>query len=429
MGITAFYTRIKRNRLIADSFWSIFGSVVGYGLSLISGIILARYMGDETYGEFGMVKQMLIYMCIVATFGMGITSTQFIARATNENEKIRYTISALLISTAFSSILALILFLFSAKLAIFLGSEAFQTPLHITALALIFCSTYTTGTGLLSGLKLFKSITLIKVIYGLSMLIGCVALFYCFGLNGAVWGLTISYLSVSIACLLIIKHHLVLTGLTFDNLKRDSYMMMTFSIPIVLHETVYGLMNWILMLVIAKLSDYSQLGLYTAAAIWGSTIMFIPTAMRSVALSHLSSSMKNKYSHHIILKRLVFITALSVIIPMCIIVTCSGFIQSLYGSDYIGLSKIISITCISCVFNAIIFIVTQELTSKGKNWPVFISRLIGNICAIIMTVLLINIFHQPGALSATLTCLCSAIIMSGVLMIYFISDKSKPIED
>lgn len=418
MNLNSIYNKLKGYKLISDSVWSILGSVLGYGLSLISGVILARCMGDTVYGEFGMVKQMLIYMCIVATFGMGITGTRFIADADVEKDLSSKMIAALLISTLFSLFLAIPLFIFSSQIASFLGSRSFLMPLKITSLALIFCGSYTTGTGLLSGLKEFKQITLIKIIYGFMMLIGCVLLYCILGLNGAVWGLAVCYFIVTVFCLIVIHRRASLLKFDTNEVQKVAKKMLLFSIPVVLHEAIYGVMNWLLMLIIAKMTDYSQLGLYTAAAIWGSTIMFIPTALRSVALSHLSSSQSDETSHYRILNRLIIITSVSVAVPMIIIILCSGFIQSLYGPSYDGLSQVISVTCLSCIFNAVIFILTQELTSKGNNWSIFISRFIGNCCAILLTFVLIEYFNQKGAISASWACLFSAVIMALSLFIY-----------
>lgn len=418
MGLISVYYRLKGNGLFTDSVWSIFGSVIGYGLSLISGILLARYMGDTIYGEFGMVKQMLIYMCIVATFGMGITGTRFVAHVESKKDLSSTMVAAMLISTIFSMILAIPLFLFSDPIAIFLGSETFSIPLKITSIALILCASYTTGTGLLSGLKKFKQITLIKIVYGVTMLLGCVSLYYLLGLNGAVWGLTLCYFVVTVFCIVVIHQNTSFLRIEINKVWTVSKQMFLFSVPVVLHEAVYGFMNWFLMLVIAKMTDYSQLGLYAAAATWGSTIMFIPTALRSVALSHLSSSQDDIRSHNVILKRLVVITSLSVAAPMIVIIIFSGYIQSLYGPSYDGLSHVISVTCMSCIFNAIIFIFTQELTSRGNTWSIFISRFIGNCCAILLTFILIKYFNQKGAISASWACLFSAVIMASVLYVY-----------
>ena len=62
MNLNSIYNKLKGDKLISDSVWSILGSVLGYGLSLFSGVILARCMGDNVFGGVGMVKKMLIYM-------------------------------------------------------------------------------------------------------------------------------------------------------------------------------------------------------------------------------------------------------------------------------------------------------------------------------------------------------------------------------
>ncbi|HIX44931.1 MAG TPA: oligosaccharide flippase family protein, partial [Candidatus Barnesiella excrementipullorum] len=49
-----FLDRLKQSSIFKDSFWALLGNVLGKGLALIAGIVVARFLGNETYGEYGM---------------------------------------------------------------------------------------------------------------------------------------------------------------------------------------------------------------------------------------------------------------------------------------------------------------------------------------------------------------------------------------
>lgn len=46
--------RLLSSNLFKDSFWALFGTVIGKALSLFAGIIVARFLGKGLYGEYGM---------------------------------------------------------------------------------------------------------------------------------------------------------------------------------------------------------------------------------------------------------------------------------------------------------------------------------------------------------------------------------------
>ena len=85
MGFINIYNRLKGSDLAKDSFWALFGNFIGKGLSLIAGIAVARFLGSEVYGEYGIIKSTLIMIAIFSSFGLGITATKFIAETKDKN--------------------------------------------------------------------------------------------------------------------------------------------------------------------------------------------------------------------------------------------------------------------------------------------------------------------------------------------------------
>ena len=77
--------RLFQSKLFKDSFWAIMGNGVGNLLIMLSGIFVARLLGKDLYGEYGVVKTTMFYIASFSCFGMGVTSTKFISQALKEN--------------------------------------------------------------------------------------------------------------------------------------------------------------------------------------------------------------------------------------------------------------------------------------------------------------------------------------------------------
>lgn len=410
-------SKIKSSSLIKDSLWSVIGSVVGYGLSLISGVLLARSMGTEIYGEFGLIKQTLTQISVISTFGLGVTCTHFVSKHKKSGILNGICSATASISIVFSSILGILLYVFSEKLAIFLGSVNLDVPLKITAFILILNSCFISSQGLLSGMKQFKYIAVLKFIYGFSMLLSCISLYQLYGLNGAVIGILVTYLLVVI----VVFGHIAATlhgiSASWRKVKKYGSILVRFSTPIAIQECFYATLSWLLIAIVAKFSSFNQLGIYSAALQWLNVIMFIPMAMRFVALSYLSSSTKDENDHKKVLSKIVLITVLSVFLPLTIVVVGADYISSFYGTSFIGLPTVMRVVCLSSVFESIVFVITQEYTSYGHTWIICRSRILGNVCAMVVTLLLICKFNIYGALSAALGLCCSSFVIAALLII------------
>lgn len=415
--------RLKRSTLFKDSFWGVFGSAVGYGLSLISGILIAREMGKEVYGEFGMIKQTLGYIAVISTFGLGSTCTRYMARYKSRTMVKKYITSAtLIISASFSILLAILLFIFARKLSIILDNILLEVPFKITSIVLIFNSVYTSFQGLLSGEKRFKAVAMIKIAYGFLMLITTVLFFRIWKLNGAIIGLLVTFVLSSLLCMKYVRISTSTRRLNIKKLFDYSAHLIKFSLPIAIQEGFNVALQWAFIFIIVRLSDYGQLGIYTAAGQWLSVLTFIPMSLRFVALSHLSS-VSNVSTHKRTLKYLIIITLITTLLPLLIILPLSGFISSFYGSTFLTMPPVLCVLCSSAVFEALTMTLSQESIAKGNTWIVCNSKLIGQLIGIGIVVVLIITKTFPAALSAAVALLLSSILTLIILSIAYRFNK------
>ena len=130
---------------------------------------------------------------------------------------------------------------------------------------------------------------------------------------------------------------------------------------------------------------------------WMSIVLFVPGALRNVALSNFASISDDLEKNHRILNRLLLINFVSTFIPFLVIAVLSNWTYLLYGDSYEGLPIVLNILVFTSVVTSLSNIYTQELIAKSLNWFLFVSKLIRDIGIVALTAFLI-IYTQKGAL-------------------------------
>ncbi len=67
------------SRLTRGVIWSFTGSLVARGIGLVSAIFVGRVLGQEGFGELGIIQNTVGMMGALAGFSMGLTANKHIA--------------------------------------------------------------------------------------------------------------------------------------------------------------------------------------------------------------------------------------------------------------------------------------------------------------------------------------------------------------
>ena len=409
-AIGANINRAKNSRFLKDSFWALFGNVANKGLALLAGILIARFLGVETYGEYGMIRTTLLYIAVFSTFGLGFTVTKFAAQAQG-NENIRTIVrAAMTISLVFSGMMALMVIVFAHPLAVFLEAPEIDSTLRLTAITIVFNSLVTVQTGVLAGLKQFRKNAEINVISGIVTFIATVGLTYYYHLNGAVMALLIANV---VNCFLnqIVIHRLT-RGAHQSSASIISMMrqQLRFSTPIAVQELAFSVSFWVGNLLLIKLSNYSELGLHAAASQWAGAVLFIPGVMQNVILSYLSKNINEQESHDILLKRMLLINFATAFVPFLIILSMSPFIVYFYGPNFHGLTIVLNISVAATVVRCLVQVYIQEYIAQGRTWELCFIRLSRDVVSVMMAYYLITNTYDSAAALYNLSYLVASIL-------------------
>lgn len=369
-----FINRIKNNSFAKDSIWSILGNGLGNALSLLAGIIIARFLGKDLYGEYGMVKTTMFYIAAFSTFGLGYTSTKFIADslATNSKDTKGIIDASMMITWTVSCFMCIFLFVFSSQLANYINTPQLSLAFKYLGIILISKAVSTTQTGILAGYKAFKELGINNIIFGIFLFLSSIVLTYYYSITGALLSLLISQI---ILCILnervIRKQHLIYQK---KSIKRYTKKLLTFSFPVALQELSYTICNWGSMLLITKFATIGEVGIYSAATQWGAIILFIPSLLQNVILSYLSNPNTKDLEHNKMIWRMIFINFTCTFIPFLFVYIFSGWIITFYGPSFVGLKAVMNVYAFSTVFMALGNVFQANLLAKGVNWPLFYLR-------------------------------------------------------
>lgn len=409
-------TRLRNSRLANDSFWALVGSALGKGLSFLAGVAIARLLGSELYGEYGTIKNTLMMIAIFSSLGLGYSATKFIAECmrTNDMQRIADTHRiAMLLTFAMSGVIALLLVIFAPHVALWIDAPHLDNTLRLSAIAIVFNAINTTQTGEMAGLGIYRRLAMNSAWAGIftfaSSVIG--ALYY--GFDGAIVALIVSLIFNAIINHISIRRVLKTSGPSRGIDRAYMRSIVRFSIPIALQESLYAITHWISIFILIKLAGYAELGISQAAVQWYAVLLFIPGALRNVALSHLAATNNDHESNNRILRRLMLINFVSTATPAIVVLLLAGYIASWYGATFDGLSTVLCISVVTAIVSSMANVLTQMFIAHGRNWTIFTASLLRDGGAVIATYFAILNFGH-GAL-------CAACSMFAFHIVYFIT--------
>lgn len=403
--------RIKASNFFKDSFWAVLGNGGGYGLLLLAGIIIARMLGKDLYGEYGFIKTTMFQFAAFATLGLGYTSTKFIAQHKTDTPAYLQSITKATISitTVISITTAILLFCFARPLATYLNEPTLTSSFRWLSAIIVFRAVNTTQFGIISGFGQFKSIAIINISVGCFLLAASVPMTYFFGLKGSLAVLAVS----QILCVALSQIALKKIAKTLPHQIEKPFVweITKFSIPVALQELTYALTRWLGFLIITKWSSMGEVGLFTAAELWFSVALMVPSMLYNVMLSHLSSSIHDVQKQGREINMMLAVNFVCTFIPFVVVFILSPWICSFYGSTFEKLDTVIRIFVFASIFTCCSNVLASELIALGRTWSLFFIRCLRDLLTVTVGYYLI-LKHQGIDASkdyAISTLVCAAI--------------------
>lgn len=329
-------------RFLGAAAWSVLGSVVSSGVTLIMLMLVARLLGKEVYGQFVVIQSTLSMVGVFAGFGIGAAATRYAAEL-----KTRDTIRlGHIITLAERTILAFgllastgLVFATGWMAKHILNAPGLSIPLAISACAVLFTALDSYQKSVLIGFESMRAFaigTVIGVIAGFPVML--LAANY-FGLQGAAVAMVVNALLQA-----SISRYQMTRELQKYKVQRSAKgclsewpVLWRFAFPALLAGALVGPAHWATQAMLANTPNgYAELAVLGIAMQWFNLIMFLPGTVGRVVLPMLTDHVtKNDHNN----SRRILLYAMSanaiVAVPMAVIVGAfAPNIMRLYGSGF-----------------------------------------------------------------------------------------------
>lgn len=419
--------KLLSSSLFKDSFWAVFGNGLGHFLLLLAGIVIARFLGKDIYGEYGVVKTTMFYIASFSTLGLGFTATRFVAKYKDVDDGLlKGSIYSSLSITAVSSlVLCLLLLVFAKPLAVYLDEPRLEIPFRFLGVIIISRAMSTTTGAVLGGIKNFKAAGVNNIVSGACMLILGSGFTYLWGLNGSLIALLTSQAILFLLNLgAIYKSSLYKLRLVVR--KKVTAPILNFTFPVALQELSYSLSQWGVILILTKFCSMGEVGLYTAAAQWNTIILFMPSLLSNVVLSYLSGSETAKKQQRL-LRLMLLVNFFATLVPFFLVYFCSDYIISFYGSTFVEMKDVMNILVFSTIFDCMSKVLQSNMISEGKNWSLFVFRTIRDLSLLVISYyILCTKAGEGGAVTFAVISLSTCVgYFVLLLMEYFFTHRAR----
>jgi O-antigen/teichoic acid export membrane protein len=370
------------HRLIKGSSWSLLGTIASRLASIVSTILLARLVGQQVFGEYGIILGTIGLLGVFAGFGLSLTGAKHVAefRSSDPARAGRIIAMTLRLAWCSSAVLGLALFVFSESLSSHvLGAPHLDTLLAAAIPMLILQTVIGAQSGIMSGFEAFRLIFRNNTAIGIlaaALLLGGVWLD---DLRGALLGTAFAYAAHVWLNQAVINGQRKKYGIPVPkSFTSELSLAWRFSLPSMLGNIAILTAIWLGNVVLVNKPDgYREMGIYTAANQWFNAMIILPNLIGQVALPILSErrSANDARGYRRLWLSSIGINAACVLPVVLVGAFASEFIMSAYGKDFAGTHGVLVMMLLAGALYAVLNAAAQLLVQEGRMWMVCFSNL------------------------------------------------------
>ncbi len=277
-------------RIASSALWSLLGEILSKGLMFLSWIVVARILGKEGFGEFGIIRTTITMFAIFGGMGLGLTANKYVSENRNNNKLYSGQIIGFTQIFAISSglLIGIIVFLGSNYLSMnMLKAPQLNIELKIAAIMLFFSAINGAQIGTLQGLEAYRRLALVNFWQGITALPFFIVGTYFWGLFGSI----VAYASIIIVYTVILQ-----LAIKSELKKQDIFVsyhgfadifpvLWKFIIPAALTGIAVSPFKWLCEALLAKHCGFKELGIFQASIVVTSSIIAVTSTLNAPLIS------------------------------------------------------------------------------------------------------------------------------------------------
>ncbi|MDD1596970.1 oligosaccharide flippase family protein [Riemerella anatipestifer] len=403
--------------------WILLGNIISKFILLVATILLAKYLGKDEYGQFGIIKSTILMFAMFAGLELGMTSTKYISQyKIRDKDKVRRVVGlSTLFSMVISCLVSFLVCVFAPQIASQINAPKLNDIIRISSLALLFSSLNGIQGGILAGLEKFKEISINNVLAGcISSVLLIVAARY-FNLKWVVVAFVLNFFFLFLFNFLTLRKSFY-SEFDVKLFSRENFkeleVLWKFSFPAILAGMMISPVVWICnYFLVNQPNGYSAMAEFDIANQWRNTILFIPTALAQIVLPMLASSVDDREEYKVIFNKNLKVNFVLGFFMVFIFIVLTPLIVHFYGENYERTTYPMIIMFITTGFITVNNVIGQAIASQGRMWLGFYVNLLWAIVLISNCYLLVDIY-QLGAVGISLAYLISYVVHTFLQFLY-----------
>lgn len=389
--------KLMKNKVVSNASWIICCRIIQSILTLVVGMMTARYLGPSNYGLINYAASIVSFMVPIMQLGLNNIMVQELINAPEKEGEILGT--SLLLSVIMSGVCMVGVFMFTAvvnagETETILVCVLYSINLLFQGLEMIqywFQSKYKAKYTMSVSLIAYVLVSAYKI-----YLLATQKSIYWFALSNA-----IDYMLISLTLICIYKK---LGGQRFSFSEQTAKAMVKKSSSYILSSlmvTIFAQTDRIMLKLM--LSDAAT-GYYTAATACVGITTFIYTAIVDSARPSIFSSLKSsKEKFEINVVRLYSaITYISLFVCAAIVIFAPWIISILYGSEYNPSISALRIVVWYSTFSYYGVVRNIWILAEGKQKLLIVINLLGALANVVLNAIFIPVMGVNGAALASL---------------------------
>lgn len=409
-------------KVINNSLILLFGGLFSGLFLFLFNVFMARLLSVKDFGTVLLVVSVFSFFSLAFEFGLGNSTTKFIAEFINRKERLTGIILSSIKLFAFTSMAsALLLFILSEFISINVFGNEITFYLELASIAVIFALIIRFCQSLLQGFQAMKHSMILTVINnGLRAFIPIIMVLIGFSVFGAVIGIIIGIAVAGMTSMALVFQFIKGKEMDFSNAIESKKELMGYGLLMYLPFLGIYLMPYLLNIFIGAFINAKEIS-YFAVSFSTVNLVFLFLMPLSMALLPMASSLCNELNKKSEMKLLgntflKYSLTGSLAITVLMALFSSSILSLFYGESYAVAGTVMAVLAVAVFFESIKVVVDPILNAVNK------AGIVSRIEAIKFSlIVLFGLFLIPGngLMGAAITVLIAYVVANSIKLIYF----------
>lgn len=360
--------------------WGVVGAAFNQGSTFAVNLLIANFLGREIFGKYAVAQSTAINTLQLAQLASGYTATKYLAEYRRINPERAGNILSVcgVIAVAMSCLSALALAAGSGVLA----TQVLRVPtlthaLNWSAAVVLFGVNAGFLTGALIGLEEYRALAICNVASGALYTVACTTGAHQLGLEGALGGLTLSYLGQASLLAGALRQALKKHGLSLSvrTLGKEFDVVMRFTLPAAISGFSALPALWLSAAALVRTTDgLDRVAVYTAAFNLRIAAMFLPHVVNNVGLAVLNN--ERGQGTEASYRRAFWTNWISVVgfaaLVAGVLALLAPYALRLFGKSFVSGTPVAYVLLASAVVEAMSLATSQVLQNRERLWLNFL---------------------------------------------------------